>query len=435
MNEIDLYINLIDKDEADRILRIFNSSVKNSNLNFKKFKIKKILKKTSVNEKKFSRENNRFNFVIKEHIVSKNDDISEKEFLLSLNARESNNVKDYEKLANLIYHYPQSIEKYMDMLLSNYKEEKPLFDLGIEINNDEEAKNYLEHIAISNETDDVKILSLLLLKFFNCEENDKEILEMSQEIEKWSLTELRKKIAYDNNLETYTIKALYVYKHSELEEEFAKILLNDALMEFAESCKNEKKELKNKLRLMEKNSLSSEEVEELKNYKKEAESLCRKVSKLEKIIEKEKEKCEETKNKFKLNINEQKEVYQKNIVKIEKKIENLKNEKIQKEQYFNSVFNCEKDEYVFAVVTSFEIEIARKIYPEILFIKEKEFYEKKNMLRKVRKVYIQREGMSYRKIAEIEKYCNKRKIDTCVYFFGKEKNLIEKIALLKYERR
>ena len=157
--------------------------------------------------------------------------------------------------------------------------------------------------------------------------------------------------------------------------------------------------------------------------------------KLEKIIDKEKEKCKKIESKLELKLNEQKKVYQKNIVNMEKKIQDLKNERFQKEQYFNSVFNCEKDECVFAVVTSFEIEIASKIYPEILFIKEKEFDEKKNRLRKVGKVYIQREGMSYRKIAEIEKYCNKRKIDTCVYFFGKEKNLIEKIALLKYERR
>lgn len=435
MNEIDLYINLIDKNEADRILRVFNSNVKNSNLNFKKFKIKKILKKTSLNEKKFSRENNRFNFVIKEHIVSKNDDISEKEFLLSLNTRESNNVKDYEKLANLIYHYPHSVDKYMDKLLQNYKEGKPLFDLGIEIENDEEAKNYLQHIALSNETDDVKVLSLLLLKFFNCEENDKEIIKMAQEVEKWNFTELRKKISYDYNLETYIIKALYVYKHNELEEEFAKLLLNDALMEFAEACKNEKIELKNKLRLIEKNSLSNEELEELKNYKKEAQVLHRKVLKLEKVIDREREKGRETEKKLRLKINEQKKVHEKNIANMDKKIQNLKNQIFEKEQYFNSVFNCEKEQYLFAIVTSFEIEIAQKIYPEVLFIKEKEFYEKKNILRKVSEVYIQREGMSYRKIAEIEKYCNKRKIDTCVYFFGTEKDLIEKIALLKYERR
>lgn len=450
MNEIDLYVSLIDEEEANKILKFFNKTIKIDNLEFKKTKIKTIFRGQKPIKKSSSFGPNPFWIILQGHQIERFKTYEEKEFLLSLNY-EDDDIADYVKLANLIIKLPAKINEYLKLITDNIKLGKYLFDFGIILNDESEIINYFSKTAyFSND----KLLISFIDKYYDRALKEELIFPMDkiekEGIRNYSLQELFTRINKETKNNIFNIKYEYIRTHSGVEKELFIGFCGDIIVELVNvlfTTKNKDINKKTSIDIEKINALENKlksVTQENKNVNKEYISY---VKKYQKEIKFKMEELEDLKNEVETlklqsieinNLTEQiKNLKDKNKeLEIKYKDGRNKNKEYEKKiketkTYYEYAFNLNElnEENKIGIIHSMEyVNIAKVIFNEVEFITLNNWKEQVSSLEEI---YIQREGIPTRKLEEIKRYCSKRGIKNKVISINNEKTLIENISLIK----
>lgn len=431
MNDIELYISIIDNNEADRILKCMGQNLKKNNIPFKNkiIMVRRSLRNPNVmgiNNKKHKQ--SPFNFILQKHLIKKDENMEEKEFFFHL--IELDNIKSYEKLANMIWYCPDILEKHRDKIITNIKEGKNVFELDINFDSDGEVAKYIEKGSILFK-DDIEDIIQYLCEIFQISKElkgDKEFEQTFEEIKNMDLKDFRTRLLKKKiKVEKYLAKFIFIITHKEEKIQLLRIMSIEAVIEFIKFRENEFKykenEYSNKIKYKDKC---------LQEYEKDKDKILDKIEKLNK----EKNKILINKDK---EIDNYKKKYKNERDNLKKQLAQLENELINIREYINKfndymeTFKNQKDK-LFGVIVTMEIKITQNIYPEIYFVNYTKFMEKRDILKKLNKIYIQREGLSNRNLDKIENFAQENAIVSNIESFRDEKELIEKIALLKCRR-
>ncbi|EYE88891.1 hypothetical protein Q428_05480 [Fervidicella metallireducens AeB] len=165
MNEIDLFINLLDNDGANFLLQKFKDNVKSDNLSLKRIKLKKIFKNVSNKAKGKRTNTNPFHFAISCFKNEAYEKFSRNELLETLRSDLQGVIPNYVKFANVLYFYNDIVVENMEKIIENYNNNVNLFkDIGefktideVEkfLLNDKMCKLHIKDVAIKKIKDDM----------------------------------------------------------------------------------------------------------------------------------------------------------------------------------------------------------------------------------------------------------------------------------------
>lgn len=444
MSDILFYLNFIDNEEADRILKFFNQSVKADNLEMKKMLIRnklkpKIKSKISLDDKFFE--------CISKHKIDILSNLTEKQFLICIN--KLTNLSDYEKIANCMLFFPEVVKKYKDRILENKTNGKDIFDLNISFSSKDEIKEY---ISKTSWLSDEKRLFRAIDFFIKLAIDQKIIAMNTEDIKKFDNLSFIDFYNKSTCSEVYAIEQyLYIKKNKEdctdIYNEFIIDILLNLLLKFSNKINNN---------LDEKTSVIGNDVLELSEDIKNANLKIKEIEKENRKIKKENSNLSKKIESNVLDLGEKNNEIKKReseIHKIKEDIDKLSLElemlkiKFKKEsdvrktyeEKLNSIEDyykyyleddCEGNQPILAVIHSIKAEISKKIFKEVLFVNSKEWQGKIN---NITHVYIQREGISNRELIKIKKFCEENEIKNTIFSIKNEKDLIEKISLFKYK--
>ncbi len=124
MNEIELFLSLLDESGTNRLLKIFNDTSKKGKLEFKKIKLRRILK----NQTQQTRNNSKdpFFFALNTFKSRTFKNFSEKEFFQFM-AKRDKDLLEYEAFANFLIYFPEKTMEILPVLTENYRKGLPLF--------------------------------------------------------------------------------------------------------------------------------------------------------------------------------------------------------------------------------------------------------------------------------------------------------------------
>lgn len=443
-----MYMNLADDIEVNDILKFFNCNVRTKNLDFKKTKIKTIVR-TNHTIRQSKGIQNPFTAILMRHKVEEWESLNEKEFFITLN-KDINKIPDYVKFANLLIKYPDE-NKYIELINDNINNKKYIFDFDFKFNNENEIIEYSSKLLNNlgeSIFEDIKKYFLKAIKSNLL----KSTVENIDDIKNWSIVDLFNKLE-DNNEDNNTfMKFEYIRTHNGVNKEILINLDFDILFYLVS--------------LFEKESMngSKESLEELREIKDKVNKLnddYKKLSKAGKDKDKEnKEIIQKLKSEVKANMKSEEEI---NKVKeqmdiqcnrnnfLAESVKDLKSkndllnselkecrEKIKTytdkitstELYYKYNFQLnEVDEKIFGVIYCMHIEVAKIIFGEVEFIHIDNW---KKQISTIKKLFIQREGVSTRELMNIKKYCIKNGIVIVDSIsVHDEKKLIETISLIK----
>lgn len=467
MNEIDLYFKLIDEKESNSIIDKFCLDIKSENLEYKKTKMRMLLKNPIAARKGKKHHPFTFELILVRHKEKHLSSLTNKEYLNFISDK-SVCQTNLEKLANYILDFPNEFEKINGLIKNNVEKNKDFFDFDIHFENDEELTEYLKKISILSSRD-------LLLGFIDklmTEEIKDDFLSYDNELET-VIKDLSLLSFYDylqnvsDEIKKIILKYIYIKTHANIDYEILSefcieimsvILLisesknkhnitNEEYKTKYESSQIQLVDLKESIKEMEKNKKDNDKI--LKAEIKEIEeklSIFENSMKIKEEVYKQSIKDLKTKNE--VNISILKKNNEKSILELENKNKEntniLKDNNEKKITYERQLFKQSKymeytfpqvelDEQLFGLIYSMNIDISKTIFKEILFIPYEEWKEMLNNLTNVKKIYIQREGISSKQLSEVTNYCNNKNYTVKLISISNEKMLIEKISLIKNE--
>lgn len=426
MNEVDIYLKLIDEREANRILKIFNQSVLKENIKLKIIKIRKIIKgQIKINLKTISP----FNEIIKFHRLEFLDNLSDTEFLNFLQEY-NNDIPEYKKFSNLLLRFGEDSEKYIDKISNNIINGRKIFDLGAKFNEEKELLNYLDKKIYNKDNTylytKIKSISEILKNLEIIKENTEEIkLEYKDAINLYNdikLKTINESILLRINYLSKNIDNTRILNNKILldtiEDIFFVLIDSDLFRHIIQIQDNKKiiNELKNKIKYQ-KNELENIEKFYKNKFKKELSEFN--ILKIQ---------YKELESKYK-EIKLTKQYMEQSIKQLNYEREKLENKRLRDNLYYEYAFgSAAKEEYKCTFIYSMEINIVKKIYPEVNFIYKDNW---KNKIRKNSILYVQQQGITTKMINELKSYCNSKDIKMSLISIYNEKMLIEKLAILK----
>lgn len=455
MTEVDLFVDLIDENEADRILEIFHENSKLGSLQFKKTKIRKIFRGMNTKINSFHKMNP-FDYIISSNTIPELKTYSEKEFFIIMKDKRTDNIPDYKKLSNAIAYFPDKTQKLLDAMEENIKKQKPVFELEYKFETDEEVEKFLLKTAVYNSDIGFNRFTKNIESLLDDDDREK-LKELTVNEENWNVIDFYNRFFDDENFKkSYLCQYAYLTTHEDMEKSLKYFfmldiqsgLLNNCISMFKDMMKNNEE-----LSIDSENTKTSPDIQnEMESLKKQIESYKKTVKKDEDKNKKLSKKLEEAKKDqaqneisiTKLNskieskeesiekLNETIKKYKQETAKLKKGKESVERElddmKFYEKYSFETDENCAKS---FAVIYSSDIRLARIIFPEILFIPHSKWKEEIKNEKGIKKIFIKRDGMTSGMVSEIMKYSKVHNISTQILITISEKELIEKLSYIK----
>lgn len=455
MTEVDLFVDLIDENEADRILEIFHENSKLGSLQFKKTKIRKIFRGMNTKINSFHKMNP-FDYIISSNTIPELKTYSEKEFFIIMKDKRTDNIPDYKKLSNAIAYFPDKTQKLLDAMEENIKKQKPVFELEYKFETDEEVEKFLLKTAVYNSEIGFNRFTKNIESLLDDDDREK-LKELTVNEENWNVIDFYNRFFDDENLKkSYLCQYAYLTTHMDMKKNLKYFFMLDIQSGLLNKCISMFKDMmKNNEELSidsENTKISSDIQSEMESLKKQIESCKKAVKKGEDKNKKLSKKLEEAKKDqaqneisiTKLNskieskeesiekLNETIKKYKQETAKLKKGKESAERElddmKFYEKYNFESDENCAKS---FAVIYSSDIRLAKIIFPEILFIQHSKWKEEIKKEKSIKKIFIKRDGMTSGMVSEIMKYSKVHNIGTQILITISEKELIEKLSCIK----
>jgi hypothetical protein len=493
MNEIEFFVELLNDKNADVIIKKFREPVEgfiNPSLEKKKSHIKRIFKgqtaKTRRAMSKNSSQVDPFIICIKSYKLESLQDIGQEEVFSVL--AELNEVEDYVKFANAFLFNREEVRNKLPELIERYHNGLPLFEMEQPVREYERAKKYFLNISSYSGIKGMKLLFEEINSYFT-EDEKKYVNQLTPKIKGLSLGEFQAQaLTLKKEYPEYLLYFTYGVTHPEESQEVLLIISANVFIRIANHYKNSSLELKEDLKTIKSDFANLNE--QLMDYRGKIEGLNdleQKIRDLENDINSEIkgktvlqgkldstiEICETLKlreKKLTQEIEEKKTVqaklddanrsikeYQKKALidkkatekdkkDIDKKVEKLetarqlavadldrlKNQlKILGQDRLDSINNS------FAIIYGMETIIFEAIFSEIKAVHINEWVGvKKNFFTpEIKRIYVQREGLTTRKLNEIKIDAQKHNIEIETFMANSPKELLEKVAYLKCKER
>lgn len=448
---IEFYVDLIDEKEADKILNIFNEKVigfskQNPHLNLKKIHIKNIFKKQTPKTQKIKPNSiDPFTFYCQKYndIILKTD-LNENEYKQLLYDIDLENLPFYKKFMSIYANQYEHTLKLFPKIKENFKIEEGIFDFEFQLNNLQEAKDYILKTNRFTSGEQVETIINMLENFF-CVKEKEQIEEIEKQVKNLNFLNFHKKRKFFLKTKEYKQQCLdYAYIKTHRYKESKEILLGLCyntieilLINFKKNIKRLQEELIDKD--IEKNKGKEKVSEVMEDMKNELEERARIVEGL----------LNENEN-LKERIIKQKKLYEKDIEKIKKEFQekelemeniligDLLNEykKVGKMTIDVKEFknDLEEDELKsFFIIVPTENKLVKTLFPEIKIYTldnwKKEI--KKIDIKDVISIYIQRDGIPSNTIMEIKEYAYMQNIESTIFRASSSKKLVEQIGYFK----
>ncbi|MEW4369739.1 hypothetical protein [Paenibacillus kandeliae] len=458
MNEIDLYVDLLDDKSSSEILKGLKETVpgfsRNPSLQQKKNYLRNVFKGQANNR------NNRKSNIFYSHLISyknpKNDEmfgeLSAKD--ISILFSTSDNIPEYVKLGISLVYHPELINEELENLIENHKNKKPLFYYQHHFEDDEMAEKYLRKNASFITEEKVENLLNILKDYFE-EKEIKEINDLKIDFESLDLYQfMNNKEILLSKFPRETVYYAYASVQKKMSEDIRLGMVLDVfntLLEKKDESLKAKQFLINEFKQEELNFENlnvvnehlKEEIKQCKQKKsKEYEELLNSLKKSEKsnLLIIENQNKELNNNQIKYNkVLEDLKIKQKNEIKeFKKNLLETKKSLLQKEQDLALLENEFNDSSIideFAIVCIENKTIIQKIFPEITSVSTNDWNKKRNGLKNFKLIYFQREGIDSALIYNIQDFCAKNEIEPVFFNARNTKEIIETISYYKFKSR
>lgn len=425
MDEIDVFVSLLDDIDADNILRFLKQNMKTGSLDFKKARIRILLRSGGK-----QRINPMFNVarIYKTDLLS---NLNEKEFTWFIAS--DNIMGDAQKFANFILYYPKKLRDLMPSIEDNINKNISWNTFEFPFETEEELKNYEQKISIFPPA--LKVKKFLIQRLINQAFKDGKIedipYDLVEKIKEYSLLDMYRE-SCKKEYPLFVLEYAYISTHESIPKDLEAQLEIDIISRLMDIypmdnlIKQETEDDKDK------------EIEMLKERIKSLDSKAKQVdNKYKSDIKALKQQLNNKDKKHKVEV----EKLSSKIMQFSKEYDEISNrskeysDRLEKmEMYLSEVFQEEAGiTPLFAFILNDELfntaHITKCIFKEILLLPVSNW---KSQVNGIKKIYIQREGISSKKIESVKSYCKEHLIPDCIVSIQDEKVLIELIAIIKY---
>lgn len=404
LHEIDLLVELMDKDQIEFFLRLFKENHKKCTIDLKKIRLKRCMK--NHNGKKIS-----FYNVLNIYKMEKFKNLSLKEIL-----KDDINIGNDIKFANAIIYYENEIKEFLPKISENIKSNKnPFYEIKDTISEEDINNYFINRYSVTNIEEGIN-LNKIAEELLN--ENMDATNKINKEIEGFNAEEFYNYLIKNQNTEMDLPILSAFLKRNTLSEEEVKLiykglirkkLLNTHIMRVKKFKEEEGYDTLDVLN----NKITSSS--------KELEYLNEQIGKLKvnniRLGEENKQlnsNNEDFKNKIK-----EKDIDRSKMEKsFKEEMNSLKNQnmslKTKCDMYTKeiSIFSCSADiiDYEVVIITNNSINLMKNMFPEIKFYSLVQWYTVDISKKHIQKVLIHRNGISSLDINLIEENMDRYKI-------------------------
>lgn len=437
MNEIDLYVELIDDKTANKILKQFNETVpgfsRNPSLKQKKNHIRNIFRGQISNiRKKQKTKGNPFYSHLSWYKTQKNDErfglYDAKGLFLFL--ANSDMIPEYAKFAIALIYQPGAVREKLPELIQNHQENKALFATDIVFETQEEVEAFLKAGSsyftlegVDDFLEDLKDLSL--------EDEAARINELTKLISPMTLQEFYNKQHQYRDVPRYILDYVYAKTHPNEKKEIRTGIILQIIYRMMKHQQEMYREAQSKLKIV------KEELQNNETIKKESKALLERFREQEKNlrqVEHEKKGLLEELERITNELQQEKKYYENTVQQQNSELEIVRKEQAaanQRIEHFFEECSGESNFEAFAVVYTGESNMFHMLFPEIMAFSMKDWSQNKRLLLNYPKVYFQRDSLNTKLISTIQSYCRKNSIKANFFIARNEKELIELIAHYK----
>lgn len=463
MREIELFIELIDEKEANKILAFFKeipTGTRKNTATFdqKKNHIKKIFKSSTPNMIRQRKKGapDPFYTYIKNY---KGNDMSTENFTQFINyLNELKDVSVYSKYAKLLIHFPEELRDNMEQIEENLRNGKYALDLGIEFKTIDEFKSYIrkhrKFVGLNASTNIIESIEQ-----FQDKEYKEKLSQCKEEVQELNLLQYYQ--GFEKLKESYgtsICNAAYILTHPTEEEDILLLLAIESIFILLKQQRFDALDkLEEKL-----NEVILEAKSEEKERKKVMEDKNKELASQKENIKRLQRQCKQVENENeeqRLLINE-KEISHKNILnklsilieEKEKKETNLINQyeekitSLTRKIEFNSLIDMERKEKFqsnntfmanWGLICLIDYDLTKEIFPEILIASVENKKEFKLLVENtmVEVVYVLMKGLSTRRFKMVKNEIEKKNKRFEALNFETFKELIEWIGYKKTVER
>lgn len=437
MNEIDLYVELIDDKTANSILKEFKETVpgfsRNPSLQQKKTHIRNIFRGRTTNiRKKRSMKVDPFYFHLSRYKNANSDkvfgDYDAKGLFHAF--AQSDELPDYAKLALALIYQPEALKEHLPQLIRNLEQGKPLFDLQVSFETRQEVEELLRAGSYFYGEDGLNQF-LDRIQTFLPDEERKRLEEIEEEIRPLSLVEFHnQQHEFRDDPPSLTYYA-YAVTHPEESTELRQGIAWSTAYWLLKTYRAKQKEFEARAETLEaagtKAAQVQEQYEALKQEHKKLSDRLKDLEREKKQIERENQELGDRLQQQSVEQERLAEQTNRERAKLEQQLaaEQQKRERMMQE------FSGEAPFQEFAVVTSGESEMLRMLFPEMIVFSIKDWNQQRHLLQDFSKVCFQRDGLNTKWINTVQAFCRKHQIKPNFFIARNEKELIETVAYYK----
>jgi hypothetical protein len=465
MKEMEIFLELIDEKEANRILKYFNETptgTRKTKATFeqKKQHIKKIFKSATPNMIRKRRKGaaDPFYSYINNYSLPEEPPLKNfKEYLNFVN-ESKRDVSSYRRYSLLLLKFPEETRERSEGIKENIKEGKDPLDLDVNFIDKEELKTFLINIrSYIGENAPINIINSI--EKFQPEEYQEKLKECMKVMTKYDLLQYHYskneiKAKYGVNVSN----AAYILSHKNEDQEINMHLAIEAMYYLLKLQREiSLEENTEKLKEVTETLISVEKAREIQIQEKdrEVESIKLELTKLNKNVREINNDNEKLKNDisyyqgleakhetrlkemnidYEMIINNIQKDYKHKIRDLERKIKLIEIVNNYKGNKFNSDTTFTKD---WGIICNTDYDLFQELYPELTIVHAENRKEWESVIldRKINRIYLFMKGLSTKQFKSIKKFVEKNNKDYKALELDSFKEFMDWIGYVKISER
>jgi hypothetical protein len=450
LNEVEFFVELLDEQNADRVLHRFKETVpgfKNPKLEQKKNHIRLMFKKQTSVTRRFKHDPF-YTFISGYKMKDSLKNLTETEFFITLAGIDS--IPDCVKFVFALREHPQKTRELLPQLVNNYENGRPIFSMFEDYNTFNTKEELIEYWRKSSTLMGEAAAEVILdrIEHYMPDEAKGMVNELKKIIEPLSLVDyVRRFKELRHDYPMFLFPYVFVLTHPNEERDVKLALSIDGLIkvfeEFEENVRKtatqdtkdriaiEEKEKKIKT-LTDKLNSAQETIREMrtkhKDLEKQLEESYTQIRVLKKQLTQLVKDKEAIQNTYEEKLKVQAKEHQQRLKQIHKEKEDafLKLQMLKTEE--------SNHRSPFAIIHTFDSSIFQEFYPEVVSLMTKDWRSKHQVLlqKNIRYLCIQRNGISNNMLTEIRKFCKENNIEDKIFYANNIKEVFEQIGFYKH---
>lgn len=433
MKEMEIFVDLLDDNEANRILKHFGETPlgtrhKRATLEQKKQHLKKVFKSATPNmiRKRRKGGSDPFYFYIRSYSIPELPTTKDFTQVLSLMKELNEKVPDYVKIAVLISQYPEGLRNVCDEIEQNIANGRNPLDINKTFERIDEVKKFVKEMgSFIGEEAPFNILDRVIK--FQPEDYQEQLEKCMNQVKDYNLLQYHNELHELKDIYGLSItNAAYILTHKNEDYDISMLLaievmydllinqrkrslnsLEEKLNELTEEAQNDEKERRELIKAKDKEILSLEgELSKLRKFIKKTDN---EKEKLDNIITQWKDKYEKLENKIQKDY----EDYQISINVLKNEQDALTKE-LQNELEIKKIieseriikYNSDNSHITFpwGLISLSDYELTKEMYPELAIAHADNKKELKTLLKntEIKTIYLIMKGLSTRQFKKLK---------------------------------